>query len=288
MYFNFETILTFVTLFSGLVWLIDSLFFAKKRLVQQGFLHPKTTGFLQRMTMIWGGIRIGGKVKMPAVIEYSRSFFPILLLVLVLRTFFYEPYRIPSGSDKPTLLIGDLILVDKHLYGLRLPVNNKVIYKNKAPERGDIVIFRFSNVDPSKDLIKRVIGLPGEHVKYVNNVLYINGKEAKQELVGHAVDVDANQQRWPVDIKRENLLGISHLIYQRPDVSAKDFDVVVTPDHYLVMGDNRDDSFDSRYWGFVSQADLKGKAIYIWLSWNGFADGLRHVIRWDRIGQKIK
>ncbi|MBI5447288.1 MAG: signal peptidase I [Gammaproteobacteria bacterium] len=287
MYFNFETVLTLATLITGVVWLMDSLFLSKKRLIKQGLLKSNT-GCLQRMVMVWGGVHIPGKVKMPRVIEYARSFFPVLFLVLFLRTFFYEPYRIPSGSDKPTLLIGDLILLNKHIYGLHLPVSNQTIYENQLPKRGDMVIFRFSNLDPSKDLIKRVIGLPHDHIRFSHNVLYINGIEAKQTRLGQTTDEGSDGNDWPVDIKREDLLGVSHLIYQRPQEPARDVDVVVPADHYFVMGDNRDDSFDSRFWGFVSRDDLKGKAIYVWLSWNGLSDGLLHTIRWGRIGYKIQ
>ncbi len=285
MYFNFETILTIATIFSGIIWLVDSLFFAKKRLQRQGYIQANT-GKLHEITMVYGGIKIPGAV-MPKVIEYARAFFPILLLVLILRTWFFEPYRIPSGSDKPTLLIGDLIVVNKHVYGWRWPISNETIIENKTPKIGDIVIFRFSAVDPSKDLIKRVVGLPGDQVQYMNKVLYINGVEAKQTGVGEVVDEEGSRKAQMM-MKREDLLGVSHLIYQRKEAPDQNFSVMVPADHYFVMGDNRDDSYDSRYWGFVSQRDLKGKASYIWMSWNGLSEGLQHMVRWSRIGTKIQ
>ncbi|EKD75445.1 MAG: Signal peptidase I [uncultured bacterium] len=285
-YFNFETILTFSTILTGIIWLIDSFFFAKNRLVKQHVLSEETSRWKQ-FVLLYLGMKIPEETTTPVLIEYARSFFPILLLVLILRTFFYEPYRIPSGSDKPTLLIGDLILVDKHLYGWHLPVSNHEIFKNKEPKLGDIVIFRWSAVDPSKDLIKRVVGLPGDHVSYLNKVLYINGMKATQVDKGEGTDIEGGQS-IPVLIKEENLLGVTHLIYQTQEVPSQNFEVIVPEKSYFVMGDNRDASNDSRYWGFVSQEDLKGKAIYVWLSWNGFSQGLPKIIRWYRTGMEIK
>ena len=182
MYFNFETILTLVTLLAGVIWLIDSLFFAKKRLIAQGVLNPKAPlPFLTRFWLIYVGPKT--ELKMPVVIEYARSFFPVLLLVLMLRSFVYEPYRIPSGSDEPTLMIGDLILVNKHLYGLRIPVINYKILANSKPKLGDIIVFRYP-VDPGIDLIKRVVGVPGDKISYIDKVVYVNGIKAPQELQG--------------------------------------------------------------------------------------------------------
>lgn len=287
MHFNFEAILVVLTLFSGFVWLIDSLFFAKKRLLKLGVIKKESPGCLRKFIMIYGGVGLPQNMKMPKLIEYSRSFFPVLLLVLLVRTFVYEPYRIPSGSDKPTLLVGDLILVNKHIYGWRLPISNQVIYKNENPQRGDIVVFRFSAGDPSKDLIKRIIGLPGDHISYLDKVVYINGVKVPQEVLGDATDSDG-QSSWPVVKKQEALPGSPHLIYQRPQAPTQNVDVIVPADHYFVLGDNRDDSYDSRYWGFVSQDDLKGKATRVWLSWNGLSEGIMHAIRWERIGKKIQ
>lgn len=283
---NFEFILVLLTVLSGLICLVDSLFFARKRLEKAGVVNSHQSRFL-RFKKVVLGLGLPPKLAMPKIIEYSRSFFPILFIVLFVRTFFYEPYRIPSGSDKPTLLIGDLILVNKHIYGWHWPISNHLIKANHIPKRGDIVVFRFSNGDPSKDLIKRVIGLPGDHVTYIDKELTINGIKAEQTFLANVEDAEGGFN-WPVVMKNENLLGISHLIYQRPQAPSQNLDVIVPADHYFVLGDNRDDSYDSRYWGFVSQADLKGKAIRIWLSWNGFSNGMLHIIRWNRIGDAIQ
>jgi len=255
--FDFELVLTLAVLISGLVALLDILVFAPKR---------KATN-----------------AKMPMLFEYARSFFPVLLLVLILRSFLLEPFRIPSGSDKPTLLVGDFIVANKIIYGLRLPVIRTKIYPVQEPKIGDIFLFH-SPVDSSMNLIKRVIGGPGDHISYVNKVLTVNGKEATQKYIGTAVDTDEAGQQWPVQEYQENLNGVQHLIYVRPDAPVQDFSLVVPPNSYFAMGDNRDNSNDSRYWGFVPEQNLLGKAFAIWLSW----DSDTHRFRWDRVGQVIQ
>lgn len=255
--FNFELILTLAVFLSGIIWLLDALFFSARR-------------------------RNRGIMKEPIIIDYARSFFPVLLLVLLLRTFLAEPFRIPSGSDEPTLLVGDFIVANKFIYGLRLPVAHTKIVKVSDPKIGDIFLFR-SPVDPSMNLIKRVIGGPGDHISYLNKVLTVNGRQATQQYIGQAVDYDEVGQSWPVIAMEENLNGIKHKIYVRPDAPAQDFSIVVPPGSYFAMGDNRDDSNDSRYWGFVPEQNLLGKAFAVWLSW----DSMSHRVRWDRIGKTI-
>lgn len=257
MSFDFELILTLAVIISGLIYLVDVLVFAKKRPAGE---------------------------KQPILIEYARSFFPILLIVLILRSFLAEPFRIPSGSDKPTLLVGDFILVNKYDYGVRLPVIHTKIVSMGEPKTGDIAVFRWP-VDLSMYLIKRVIGLPGDRISYINKILYINGKEIPQTLIGEATDHNSDSEpRWPVQIKEEDLLGVKHKIYIRPDVAAEDFSLTVPPGYYFMMGDNRDNSNDSRYWGFVPERDLVGKAVFIWFSW----DSEQTNIRWSRIGTDLK
>jgi signal peptidase I len=252
---DFELLLTLAMLLTGLGWLLDALVFARKREAQ---------------------------AKMPLWAEYSRSFFPILLTVLLLRSFFAEPYRIPSGSDKPTLLVGDFLVANKFAYGLRLPVLHTKIFQVGEPQIGDIALFRFPT-NPSVNLIKRIIGVPGDHISYINKVLYINDKKAPQVLLGNTVDSNGEGTPWPVEIRQENLRGIIHKIYTRPNIPAEDFSVVVPAGEYFAMGDNRDNSYDSRYWGFVSEKDLVGKAFAIWFSWNNDD----HSIRWKRMGTLI-
>lgn len=219
---------------------------------------------------------------MPKTIEYSRSFFPVLLIVLILRSFLVEPFRIPTSSLVPTLLPGDFIASNKFAYGLRLPVLHTKIIKIGEPVNGDIVVLRWP-VDPSVNFIKRVIGIPGDKISYINKVLYINGIEQSQIDVGPSNDSDENGNSWPVEIHSEKLNGITHLIYLRNDLPAKDFTLVVPEGNFFVMGDNRDNSADSRVWGFVPEANLIGKAFLIWFSW----DSEKNAIRWNRMGTFI-
>ncbi len=257
----FELILTLLVIFSGLIYLADVLYFAKKR----------TANHI---------------TKVPLVIEYSRSFFGVLLLVLILRSFLFEPFRIPSGSLKPTLKVGDFILVNKFYYGLRLPVLHTKFFAYHEPKIGDIVVFR-SVTDPNNmDLIKRIVAVPGDRISYINKVLYVNGKPAEQTFIKQTQDQDeANIHTWVVMEKNENLNGIQHHIWERPDVNESgDFQNIVVPkDSYFGMGDNRDNSTDSRFWGFIPEANIIGKAQLILLSWDGDTDSFR----WDRIGKSI-
>lgn len=259
---NFELILFYATLICGVIALLDIIFLAPKR--------PK-----KNVTE-----------KLPVIIDYARSFFPILLIVFLLRSFLYEPFRIPSGSLKPTLLIGDFILVNKFDYGIRLPVIHKKIYPGKDIKHGDIIVFRYPE-DPSIDFIKRVIGLPGDTISYINKVLYVNGKEMPQTFQKNTTDHDSEEISWDVVQKQEDFFGVKHAIYQTPEKSDTDLkNIVVPPGMYFAMGDNRDDSADSRYWGFVPDQNIIGKASIIWMSWDSEAD-LFHKIRWNRIGTVI-
>lgn len=262
---NFELILTLATLIAGVIALIDIAVVAKR------------------------GKQPMGEAASPALLarsynhlaEYSRSFFPILLLVLLFRSFLFEPFRIPTGSLEPTLLVGDYILVNKFAFGLRLPVLHTKIFSINEPKVGDIVVFRYPH-DTSVDYIKRIIGIPGDHIRYVDKVLYVNDKQAPQQLIDSKFINDLLQPGTVLE-KQEDLLGIKHDIYQRTAAPAVDFDVVVPKGQYFAMGDNRDDSSDSRYWGFVPEANLAGKAIRIWFSWNND----EKKVRWDRIGHRI-
>ena len=180
--------------------------------------------------------------------------------------------------------MGDFIVVNKFHYGLRLPVIHKKIYSLHTPERGDIIVFRWPP-NPSYDFIKRVIGIPGDHISYVNKTLSINGQPVPQTFLKRSLAEEGNGEEWPVDEKTENLLGLSHHIYINTAKNSRDFyDIVVPEGMYFVMGDNRDDSADSRYWGFVSDRDIIGKASLVWLSWSGVSHGF---LRWHRLGQWI-
>ena len=249
---NFALCLVVLSLVSGVIYLLDILFWARKRNPEQ---------------------------KPTRLIEYSRSFFPIFFIVLLLRSFLIEPFRIPSGSLEPTLLVGDFLAVNKFAYGFRLPVWEKKVISISTPKTGEIAVFRWPP-DPSFDYIKRVIGTPGDKVSYHNKVLTINGKEMKQSFVEYTTDESSGKA---VAKYRENLNGVDHFIFVRPDVPAVNFDVEVPQGQYFMMGDNRDDSADSRFWGFVADRYLRGKAFVVWLSWNGHTD----MVRWSRIGNLI-
>lgn len=249
---NFALILVTLSAVSGLIYLLDVIFWAKKR----------------------GPNQAPGKI-----VEYSRSFFPVFFIVLLLRSFLIEPFRIPSGSLEPTLLVGDFVAVNKFAFGLRLPVLDSKIMSISNPKTGDVAVFRWPP-EPSYDYIKRVIGVPGDHVVYKNKVLSVNGKEAKQTFVEYTIDESTGKQ---VAKYKELLNGIEHDIYIRPEVPSMDFDVVVPEGSYFMIGDNRDDSADSRFWGFVPESYLRGKAFLVWMSWNSKTDN----VRWNKIGHLI-
>ena len=217
--------------------------------------------------------------KEPLLVEYARSFFPVVLIVLLLRSFLAEPFRIPSGSMMPTLLIGDFILVNKFAYGVRLPVLNAKIIEVSEPKRGDIVVFRFPR-QPSIDYIKRVIGLPGDRIAYFDKKVYVNGQLASQVPLGVYEGVGQGASMTGANRFEESLETVKHDILVLPGAATVE-DVFVVPEgQYFVMGDNRDNSNDSRYWGFVPEANLVGKAFFIWMNW----DLDHHGIAFGRLG----
>jgi len=216
------------------------------------------------------------------LVEYARSFFPLLLLVLVLRSFVFEPFRIPSGSMKPTLLIGDFILVNKFAYGVRLPVLHKKILATGAPERGDVAVFRFPR-EPRLDYIKRIVGVPGDLIRYENKQLTVNGVAASQQLMGAYDDPDSSTSSL-VQIEEE-IDGVIHQILNSTGARRGDLEVEVPKGMYFALGDNRDNSNDSRFWGFVPEDHLVGKAFMVWMHFNwGSGDG----VQWNRIGKSIQ
>lgn len=209
------------------------------------------------------------------LVEYSRSFFPVLLFVLVIRSFVFEPFRIPSGSMMPTLLEGDFIFVKKYSYGLRLPVTETKVIETGDPERGDVIVFRLPS-DPSINYIKRVIGLPGDTVVYERHRLTINGE--KVELM------PSDDASWNAPLFVEDLDGRVHdILVTNPEYSTRDNTYRVPEGHYFVMGDNRDRSKDSRFIGSIPEEFLVGEAVRIWMHfvpWN--------MPVWERIGRKIQ
>jgi signal peptidase I len=241
--------------------------------------------------VIWGGyllVRkhkadVSAEEKEPLIVEYARSFFPIVLIVLLLRSFLAEPFRIPSGSMMPTLLIGDFILVNKFTYGIRLPVINKKVLELNEPQRGDIVVFRYPK-EPSVDYIKRVVGLPGDKVAYYNKKLYINDVPVNQVSLGSYQGIGQGREMTGAEHRLEKLADIEHSILIRDGAPTVEGVFVVPAGSYFVMGDNRDNSNDSRYWGVVPEENLVGKAFFIWMSWDWQHKG----VGLDRIGTVLK
>jgi signal peptidase I len=220
-------------------------------------------------------------IKPPLLVQYARSFFPVILIVLLLRTFVFEPFRIPSASMMPGLVAGDFIFVSKYSYGLRLPVTNTKIVPIGEPQRGDVVVFRLPS-DPTIHFIKRLIGLPGDHIVVRDNRLTINGAAIPTKPDGAYTGDDGFTG---ADLALEKLGAAQHIILLAPNREPTDFDAVVPAAHYFFMGDNRNDSEDSRFpfVGFVPERNLVGHAIRIWMNWQvpGWPD-------WRRIGMKIR
>jgi signal peptidase I len=251
---NFALILLVLLLISGALWCFDHFVARKKR--KRGEREP------------WW-------------VEYGASFFPVILIVFVLRSFIVEPFKIPSGSMMPTLLVGDFILVNKYTYGIRLPVANKKVIDLGAPERGDVMVFRYPD-DPSLDYIKRVVAVPGDTVAYQDKQLFVNGKPAPQTALDDFLD---SQRMVYLKQYREKLGEGEHLMLvdERDPPIREDAGffsnyrencrynhsgvICKVPDgHYFVLGDNRDNSRDSRYWGFVPDENIVGKAFFIWFN----------------------
>lgn len=270
---DFAAVLVLLTFASGVIWLFDSLFLARKR-------AGRTEKVSDKKEETEGREAVGKK---PLLVDYARSFFPIFLFVLILRSFIVEPFRIPSASMMPTLLIGDFILVNKYEYGIRLPVLNSKIIDNETPERGDIIVFRYP-VNPDIPYIKRVVGLPGDHVAYYDKTLYINGKPMEQDILGAYNAVGSGNMMDGVSLRIEDLLTMEHLILVDTGAFSPAVEGTVPAGHYFVLGDNRDNSKDSRYWGFVPDTNLVGRAFMIWMNWDTRNGG----IDWSRIGTILK
>ncbi|PTQ89729.1 signal peptidase I [Agitococcus lubricus] len=240
--FDFSLILTAVTLLAAVICLADKLFFKQHK-------SPKQLAQYE-----------GKEYKEHIIIEYAYSFFPVLAIVWVLRSFLFEPFTIPSGSMLPTLEVGDYILVNKYTYGLRLPVVGTEILAMNKPQRGEVMVFKFPP-KPSMNFIKRVVGLPGDKIKFKNDTLYINGQAVQRELIKQEPAVQPWEQYF------REVLG-SHIHLTRQEVGSypagKEWSITVPEGHYFMMGDNRDNSNDSRFWGPVPEANIVGRAVYVW------------------------
>ncbi len=304
---NFALLMLSLLLLTGGVWLLDLLVFERKR--QAAIMDAKRDAD-QKVSQVPGSTDLALEAKKrtlyqeierahghePWWIEYSKSFFPVILIVFCLRSFLVEPFKIPSGSMIPTLLVGDFILVNKYTYGIRLPVANLKVLDLNQPQRGEVMVFRYPE-NPSLDYIKRVVGIPGDKITYQDKQLLVNSVPVRM--------VDDGDYEYPegglnfVRTKRfrEKLGEREHLILVHPDAPTlqlggvrqfrhrenceyndNGFTCTVPAGHFFMMGDNRDSSSDSRYWGFVPEANIVGKAFLIWLNFGDLG----------RIGQSIK
>lgn len=263
---NFPLLLVIAVAVCGLLALLDLVFLAPRRRKAiahyQASVTPVDRQVVEKLN------------KEPLLVEYGKSFFPVLFIVLVLRSFLVEPFQIPSGSMKPTLDVGDFILVNKFSYGIRLPVIDKKIIEVGDPKRGDVMVFRYPS-DPSVNYIKRVVGLPGDKVRYTSDKkLYVNDQLVAEQLVGTEPGTLGSAQLY-----KEKLGEVEHMI--RKEMSRyrapPDKEWTVPAGHYFMMGDNRDNSNDSRYWddpnipkdelGMVPDKNIVGKAFAVWMSW---------------------
>ncbi|GIX33536.1 MAG: signal peptidase I [Lysobacterales bacterium] len=266
MHLDFALILVLLTFVSGAIWALDRLFFAPRR------ARLAQSGTKQR-------------VREPTIVEYSRSLFPVFLIVLLLRSFLAEPFRIPSSSMLPTLEVGDFILVNKFAYGLRLPVLEWEFLRIGRPRRGDVVVFRYP-LNPREDYIKRVVGIPGDVVEYRGKRLWVNGEELRYEPVG-IYTASGDPGNDGAERLLEDLGGVRHEILVNPRVppgAVREGRWTLGEGEYFVLGDNRDNSQDSRVWGPVPETHLKGRAFLIWMHWNGRRGG----IDFERIGKVIR
>jgi signal peptidase I len=244
------------------------------------------TGLIWLWDAKWARLRRTSGASEPIVVDMARAFFPVIIVVFLIRSFWVEPFKIPSGSMKPTLLVGDFILVNKYTYGIRIPVINKKVIDVNAIRRGDVVVFRYP-ADPSVDYIKRVIGLPGDKVVYRGKRLTINGEPVAVQGSGFYTDSELNYLRLPTFI--EKLGEKSHqmmIVPAQPPVNLAEvrqfahrenceynddgFSCTVPAGEYFMMGDNRDQSSDSRYWGFVPDDHVKGRAFLVWMNFGDF------------------
>ncbi|AMW85732.1 MULTISPECIES: signal peptidase I [Pseudomonas] len=278
---NFPLLLVIAVAVCGLLALLDLIFFAPRRraaiAAYQGSVSQPDVAVVEKLN------------KEPMLVEYGKSFFPVLFIVLVLRSFLVEPFQIPSGSMKPTLDVGDFILVNKFSYGIRLPVIDKKVIEIGDPQRGDVMVFRYPS-DPNVNYIKRVVGLPGDVIRYTSDKrLFVNGESVAEKLIGSEPNTLGSAELY-----QEKLGAVEHEIRKEMSRyrSPPDNQWTVPAGHYFMMGDNRDNSNDSRYWddpnipkdllGMVPDQNIVGKAFAVWMSWP--EPKLSHLPNFSRVG----
>ncbi len=289
MNFDFALLLVGLTALAGVIWAIDRLAFAPRRL--RNAREIEQIGALSEAER---KARIQDALREPVVAEYARSFFPVLFVILLLRSFVAEPFKIPSGSMIPTLKIGDFILVNKFAYGLRVPVLNTRFFDIGSPERGDVMVFRYPGFPctrdgatvrsanpcgqpfepvPQQNYIKRVVGLPGDRITYRDKVIYVNDQVVEQRYVGpYTGPSEEHTNLSGARVSDESLGEASHRMMVLPlQPSRGEGSWTVPPDSFFVMGDNRDSSLDSRFWGFVPESNLVGRAMIVWMNFGDFS-----------------
>ncbi|VUZ23579.1 Signal peptidase I [uncultured Comamonas sp.] len=284
---NFALLMFLATLVTGLYWLAEKFLFLPRRKRDAEKLQQEAQARreqLQRQGIAQHDVDVSeGQqriLRQPWWLDWTAGLFPVLLVVFVLRSFLFEPFKIPSGSMIPTLLVGDLILVNKFTYGVRLPVINKKVTEGQAVQRGDVIVFRYPP-QPSLDYIKRVVGLPGDKVEYLNKRLRINGQDIAVAPLPDFFDTDAMRyfQQFEENLGTQphrllNTQGVPGFIQGAAEFAGRDQCVysvegvtcTVPQGQYFVMGDNRDNSLDSRYWGFVPDENLVGRAFFVWMN----------------------
>ena len=292
---NFSLLLFILTLFTFVYWLAERLHFAPRRLAAAQSLERSDATRREQLSR-QGIAKVDGDITdarhallaQPWWLDWTAGLFPVILVVFLLRSFLFEPFKIPSESMLPTLFVGDLILVNKYHYGIRLPVVNKKIVANNDPQRGDVMVFRYPR-DTSVDYIKRVVGVPGDEISYRGQRLYLNGSPVGAEPLPAPGFYNEDSMRYFPEFK-EKLGAVEHRIlvnsqsqpyYGDPETiafplrencrySADAVTCKVPPGHYFMMGDNRDNSQDSRFWGFVPDQNIVGKAFFIWMNFGNF------------------
>lgn len=295
---NFSLILFILTVGTGIVWVLDVFYLAKKRrahadavLAEFDARNAKLAGEGVKPDNNGRAALQASLMRQPTWIEYSGSFFPVIALVFCLRSFLYEPFKIPSTSMVPTLQVGDLILVNKYTYGIRLPILNKKVIEINDPQRGDVMVFKYPE-NMTLDYIKRVVGVPGDTVTYRNKRLIVNGEQVSYKALPDYLDEETLSYS---KLLTENLNGVAHQILNNPRApsyvsnphdfpnrdlctyDAEGFTCKVPAGQYFMMGDNRDNSLDSRYWGFVPDRNIVGKAFFVWLNLNNFPNNLGRI-----------
>ena len=285
---NFSLLLFVLTVVTFAYWLAERLRFRPAREAAAAELERQDTARRAELAKM-GIAQVDGNVAearekllmQPWWLDWTAGLFPVILIVFLLRSFLFEPFKIPSGSMVPTLLVGDLILVNKYHYGVRLPVLNKKIVDNQPVQRGDVMVFRYPP-DPRVDYIKRVVGVPGDEVAYLNQKLTINGQELPVTAQGEYYDEDslryapqfseklgAVEHRILVDPRRQPFFGTDDKRFpfrENCRYTAEGVVCKVPQGHYFMMGDNRDNSLDSRFWGFVPDENIVGRAFFVWMN----------------------